>query len=663
MHLRRRCFLLLSIFLLSLAFPMASSSPKTIAETEVVESIDSNWMPIQPISTRSVAIKTVDPTIHLAGFSFDPQFTDLSHLNSAWGASFSTRLSCSTPTQRCIHHEGLRIHTTLRSLNVKVKAFTLCVYMMHRRLHQFHRMITFAGWAYAPYMRTTNDAIGAHLVQITVAGDIESSNVASLTTHLVQNGASSSWCSLDMCEAVFEHGLNAHELRRIAAHDDVLFVAKAYDLQLHNNLAATEVGAVAIRATSSLGLDGSGETIAVMDTGLDNDHPDVLGRIAAINTQYGLDSSPVDSNSGHGTHIVMTVLGDGSGDASTTGVAPEANLVMYALEHDPTGYFGRQGSIYDLLSDAELKTARIAVNAWGSNGNFGFYTADSRSADQYVSNNQYLLPVFSVGDNGASGASKVTAPGTAKNVLSIGSSNNGSVSASSSQGPTLDGRIKPDLVAPGEGICSARAEEAKSVVGSVCATGTHSNTRSMYMELSGTSQATAVASGSAALAREYLREVAGINKPSASLIKATLVNGAEDLGTPDIPNSNEGWGQIDLENSLAPSYAGTDLDVFHDDARELRAGFSMLYSFDMDASKGVDLTLAWSDVEGSANAPQSESRLMNDLDLVLQAPDGTTYLGNNFVSGASVSGGSADDLNNIERDVFRRAQARKPVNG
>ena len=67
----------------------------------------------------------------------------------------------------------------------------------------------------------------------------------------------------------------------------------------------------------------------------------------------------------------MTVLGDGSGDASTTGVAPEANLVMYALEHDPTGYFGRQGSIYDLLSDAELKTARIAVNAWGSNGNFG----------------------------------------------------------------------------------------------------------------------------------------------------------------------------------------------------------------------------------------------------------------------------------------------------
>ncbi|HII33210.1 MAG TPA: S8 family serine peptidase, partial [Candidatus Poseidoniaceae archaeon] len=502
---------------------------------------------------------------------------------------------------------------------------------------------------YEPFMRTTSDVLGAYLVQIVLASDIQISDIPMLSADLIRYGATTAWCSIDMCEAAYESGMDSPNLRKIASHEDVMYVQRTFSLILHNNIAATEVGAVAVRASSMLGLDGSGETIAVMDTGIDNDHPDLLGRVVAINTQFGLDPSPSDSNSGHGTHVVMTVLGDGTGDASTVGVAPDANLVMYALEHDPTGYFGRQGSIYDLLSDAELKTARIAVNAWGSNGNFGYYTADSRSADQYVSNNPYLLPVFSVGDNGGLGASQITAPGTAKNVLSIGSSNNGSVSSSSSNGPTLDGRIKPDLVAPGEGICSARAEEAKSVVGSVCATGTHSNTRSMYMELSGTSQATAVAGGSAALAREYLREVAGINKPSASLIKATLVNGAEDLGTPNIPNNDEGWGQIDLENSLNPTHAGAALDIFHDDSRELQAGFSLLYSFDMDASKGVDLTLAWSDVEGSANAPQSESRLMNDLDLILLAPDGTTYIGNNFANGISVTGGTADDLNNIER--------------
>ncbi len=241
MHLRRRCFLLLSIFLLSLAFPMASSSPKTIAETVVVESFDSNWMPIEPVSTRSIAIKTVDPTIHLAGFSFDPHITDLSYLNSAWGASFSTSLYLVQ-----LHRNDASIMNGFEdAYDIDVlERQSQSVYIV--RVHDASQIAPISldddvRWmgAYAPYMRTTNDAIGANLVHITVAGDIASSNVATLTTHLVQNGASSSWCSLDMCEAVFEHGLNAHELRRIAAHDDVLFVAKSYDLQLHNNLAAT----------------------------------------------------------------------------------------------------------------------------------------------------------------------------------------------------------------------------------------------------------------------------------------------------------------------------------------------------------------------------------------------------------------------------------------
>ena len=99
------------------------------------------------------------------------------------------------------------------------------------------------------------------------------------------------------------------------------------------------------------------------------------------------------------------------------GIAPGANLVMYALEHDPSGTFGRLGSIYDLLSDAEQKTARIAINAWGLNGNYGQYTADSRSVDLLVNDKNTVLPLFSVGDRGSQGASQVAAPATAKNVL------------------------------------------------------------------------------------------------------------------------------------------------------------------------------------------------------------------------------------------------------
>ena len=92
----------------------------------------------------------------------------------------------------------------------------------------------------------------------------------------------------------------------------------------------------------------------------------------------------------------------------------------------PYWVFGRQGSIYDLLADAKQKTARIAINAWGLNGNYGEYTADSRSVDQFVKDERTLLPVFSVGDWDGTGISSVTAPSTAKNVLSVGVSTTGS---------------------------------------------------------------------------------------------------------------------------------------------------------------------------------------------------------------------------------------------
>ena len=335
------------------------------------------------------------------------------------------------------------------------------------------------------------------------------------------------------------------------------------------------------------------------------------------------------------------------------GIAPGSNLVMYALEHDPSGTFGRLGSIYDLLSDAEQKTARIAINAWGLNGNYGQYTADSRSVDLLVNDKNTVLPLFSVGDRGSQGASQVAAPATAKNVLAVGTSNTGALAGSvaniSSQGPSLDGRIKPDIVAPGMNICSGLAEEAKSPAGFGCATGTHADGSSLYISLSGSSHATAIAGGTTALIREFLREEMGLNSPSAALIKATVINGATDLGTPDIPNAQEGWGQIDLERTVLPMEGDTELNTFIDHNKQLNAGFGLLYSFSIDPSHGIDMTLVWSDEEGSANAAQSSSRLVNDLDLLLIDPAGNEWLGNDFSSGFSTTGGTADSINNVER--------------
>ena len=100
----------------------------------------------------------------------------------------------------------------------------------------------------------------------------------------------------------------------------------------------------------------------------------------------------------------------------------------------------------------------------------------------------------------------------------------GSVPDFSSKGSTLDGRIKPDMVAPGVMLCSARAEEASSAQGESCSSTTHSDgTTPLYMALNGSSMATAVAAGGATMVRQYLRTDVGITEPRSDLIKALLL--------------------------------------------------------------------------------------------------------------------------------------------
>ena len=146
------------------------------------------------------------------------------------------------------------------------------------------------------------------------------------------------------------------------------------------------------------------------------------------------------------------------------------------------------------------------------------------------------MVLFSSGDLGEDGTNTVTPPGSAKNVLTIGASTTGSMGSDpegsvpsfSSKGSTLDGRIKPDMVAPGVMLCSARAEEASSAQGESCSSTTHSDgTTPLYMALNGSSMATAVAAGGATMVRQYLRTDVGITEPRSDLIKALLINGAE----------------------------------------------------------------------------------------------------------------------------------------
>lgn len=508
------------------------------------------------------------------------------------------------------------------------------------------------GYRVHPVLFQTN--IYTNLVVIPTS-DLSVGGYADLSYDLVKFGAVDAWCGFSLCQVKIPRGSDF--VQNAARDGRILWTEPVAEMEIHNSIARAISGVVSIDNDASFVLDGSGEMIAITDTGLDRDHPDIDGRVAAVYTQFGLDTSPADTNGGHGTHVTLTAIGDGSGDSTSRGIAPEASVTMYALEHDPTGVFGRQGSIYDLLADAKQKTARIAINAWGLNGNYGEYTADSRSVDQFVKDERTLLPVFSVGDWDGTGISSVTAPSTAKNVLSVGVSTTGSggsapagsVDQISRLGPTVDGRIKPDVVAPGIDICSGRAEEARNPIGNACGSGAHANGDPLYMTVSGTSQSASVAGGLASLTREFLREQVGIQSPSASLIKAALINGADDLGAPDVPNNEEGWGQLNLANTVMPTNSGSSLSTFYDDGKTLQPSFGLLYELDLDPADGLEITLAWNDEPGSANSAQSEAKLVNDLDLIVIDPDGNQMLGNNFNAGYSITGGVRDSLNNVER--------------
>ena len=643
-----RTLVILAVFLLA-PFSSAVENP---VENDVDERdlAASYWHSIQPMDTTMSSLKSLDYSIHLESGSFDP-------LVDEWPKSRLDDLNDYRATGMAIvqlhHHTGDALSDFVDTYDVQLLDNLGSSNWLVRLSHpddmfkiQADESVRWAGSMMPGWRISESVDSSTKYISVIPAPDINIESLEKLAIDLVLMGADEAWCGLHLCELK-----GSPNLELLAKDSRIIWSQEAHELRLTNAVAGAVVGLSEVK-NSTLGLDGSGERIAFTDTGIDQDHPDIFGRVIGPYTQYGLDSSPADTNGGHGTHVAITLAGDGTGDSSTEGIAPGASLVAYPLEHDPTGIFGRIGSIYDMLNHAEQEGSRVAVNAWGLNGNYGAYTADSRSVDVFVNDNPEFLPIFSAGDDSTQNSSKVMAPSTAKNVLSIGASTtnpSGNVANFSSQGPSLDGRVKPDLVAPGVSICSGRAEEAAIPVGSSCGSGAHGNGNDMYMSLSGSSQATAVAGGSVSLIREFIREDVGISSPSSALLKAATINGAVDIGAQDIPNAREGWGQISVSNSVMPEYNGNALTTYYDNSRELVAGFSSLYQFDLDPTSGIDITLAWTDIAGSANAPQGESRLVNDLDLKLIAPDGTTYKGNVFSNGKSTPNGVHDSINNVER--------------
>ena len=495
-------------------------------------------------------------------------------------------------------------------------------------------------------------ATGVVDVDLTPAPDAD---VMGLEMDLVATGAEFVRCDAWICQVI---GLDAAWLPSLARDHRLLFTEIHDSIGLANNYARSLTRIDATLANHNGGLDGTGEVGALSDSGLDQDMGDFNGRIRGVYDNFGPDNSADDTHSGHGTHVTATMLGDGSGDSSTEGVASAATFHFYQLEHDQTGTLARWGSLYDMFRHSWQNNARVQSNSWGAQSSWGQYTSDSRSTDTFLHDYDDFLVLFAAGNEGSQGSQSIAPPATAKNVLTVGASTtgrpgtaaSGQIASFSSIGPTADGRIKPDIVAPGVQICSARALEAQNPAGWSCSSARHPDgSTPLYMSADGTSASTPVVAGAALLARQFLRQELGITAPHSALIKAVLINGARDLGTANIPNMDEGWGQLDLEESLYPYDGIIAKSIFHDTSQTLTAGHSYVYTYALDGSYGLDVTLVWNDEAGSSSASQSSARLVNDLDLVVTAPDGTVYNGNDFANGLSSTGGSKDSLNNVER--------------
>ena len=394
---------------------------------------------------------------------------------------------------------------------------------------------------------------------------------------------------------------------------------------------------------------------------------------------------------------------------SFAGVAPKAGLVIQAFDALADGtVVGLDPDYYQLFALAYAEGARLHTNSWGDptgpasnpEAEFGGYPFGAQRTDQFIWDHPDMTIFFAAGNSGVDGTptellpgipicfdgngvvdeDSLFFPGTAKNVITVGAAesdrssggagslpwlalslcfisapiandilanNANGMAAFSSRGPADDGRIKPDIVAPGTNIVSNRSHyPGASTLWGVHETNTH------YAYSGGTSMATPLTAGAGGLVRQWLAGQ-GFTNPSAAAIKAILLNTTHNMapgqyGTGptqeipfSLPNNVSGWGRVDLGFIEAPSPYTVWID---DHTTGLTTGQAVNYTHTFDRplevitdSPPLRVMLTWTDPPASLSA---SIQLVNDLDLTVIGPDGTTYHGNNNSSG--------DRINNVE---------------
>ncbi len=478
----------------------------------------------------------------------------------------------------------------------------------------------------------------------------------------------------------------------------------------------TGVAADSVTATNYLGLTGNNVLVALTDSGVDAAHPDLASRV------FGDSANSVVDVAGHGTHVAGIIAGNGAESRTVTNasgsVMPAANGQFRGKAPGAKLYSMTGGSDYYLQQTAARTNAFISNNSWTyANNEYDLaaasYDAAVRDALPDVPGSQPLVFVFSAGnagggdDDGTGGsADSIQSPATAKNVITVGAleqyrnltngawaattnTTSGAVTWLTNQpwlgltaasnrvagfssrgnvGIALEGdfgRFKPDLVAPGVFVVSARSaawdqgayysptNPALVISNSGNALVVLSNLNDTlgwppyYRYESGTSLAAAETAGVLALMEEFFGQ--GLKRTnSPALLKAMLINGARSLGSPwdfcvTNPLNAQGWGRLNLPTSLpgiltnlnsAPAASSMWL-IDQDPAQALATGQSCTRVVTVaPEARALPLrvTLVWTDPPAN---PAAGLKLVNDLDLVVtNLETGEVYFGNDIQAGS-----------------------------
>jgi subtilisin family serine protease len=431
-------------------------------------------------------------------------------------------------------------------------------------------------------------------------------------------------------------------------------------------------------------------------------------------SSIGEDCGAADLYSGHGTHVSGIAIGNGSkSQQQIMGIVPDAQLIFQSLEQTlqwsekeierrrllrmairPDNLFGIPTDLNGLFSFAYNYGARIHSNSWGISPSQ--YTKNSELTDKFMWENKDFLVVVSAGNKGQHKEednkwidvdNKITSPGTSKNCLTVGACENhrfpdlsktygvlnnelfphapfnqdemadsfDDIAAFSSRGCFDNGRYKPDVVAPGTLILSTRSSQISTEeVGSL----PYETDQKNYMYMCGTSMATPLVAGGAALVRQYLREEKKLENPSAALIKATIIHSAQYVeyrfknprSYPCVDHE-QGWGRVTLSNSLTPK---SSIKVIFEDRKEgLIEDEEYKYQILVENnSEPLKIVMSYTDYPWDKTRGD-ESKLVNNLNLIAYTPSGNYYIGNHFDEEREFDKKWLDKINNVEGIIVK----------